>query len=194
MGMFDTIQCKYKLPLPENPNGYIPFTSYQTKDLDQALDVYELREDGTLWRQNLVGEWKLGDPKGKSISDRLGHFETHHIDWQQTTINHSINLFGYEQTDGLYDYVIEYDVKFTNGVVTDVQLIRFETRDNTERKRRDETFIRECKMRRDFEKTIRYKFIYTYWNIALRFTLRNTSKLLTKIRDKIQSLELKLTI
>jgi hypothetical protein len=47
MGMFDNIICQYPLPL-EGANDL----DYQTKDTpSQLMDLYEIREDGSLWFQ-----------------------------------------------------------------------------------------------------------------------------------------------
>ncbi len=45
MGMFDELQSKYPLP------GVKADTLFQTKSLDCRMDLYEIREDGTLWRE-----------------------------------------------------------------------------------------------------------------------------------------------
>lgn len=65
MGMFDDLRCKFPLPLPEFQNN-----SFQTKDTPaQFLDQYEIREDGTLWREaydiedhSELGKWKAANP------------------------------------------------------------------------------------------------------------------------------------
>lgn len=45
MGMYDTIRCRYPLPVAGTND-----IEYQTKDtLAQFMDHYEIREDGTLW-------------------------------------------------------------------------------------------------------------------------------------------------
>lgn len=47
MGMFDDIRCRYPLPV-DGANEL----DYQTKDTpEQNLDLYEIREDGTLWHE-----------------------------------------------------------------------------------------------------------------------------------------------
>ena len=70
MGMFDEIVCKYHLPLPEDTKGFRPY-GFQTKDLDNALDCYEIREDGTLWLRECEREYTDGNPKGKTWSRSL---------------------------------------------------------------------------------------------------------------------------
>lgn len=45
MGLFDRIRCKYSLPVPEAQDE-----CFQTKDLENLLTDFTIREDGTLWR------------------------------------------------------------------------------------------------------------------------------------------------
>jgi hypothetical protein len=70
MGMFDDVVCKYPLPLPEDPKGYCN-DKYQTKDFDNAMDVYEIREDGTLWLRCAEYEYADGNPNAKSLIEKL---------------------------------------------------------------------------------------------------------------------------
>jgi hypothetical protein len=46
MGMFDTLRCSYPLPLAGAND-----LEYQTKSLNCQMERYELRADGTLWRE-----------------------------------------------------------------------------------------------------------------------------------------------
>ena len=47
MGMFDEVLCRYPLGCPE-----VQECLFQSKDTPaQFLDLYEIREDGTLWHQ-----------------------------------------------------------------------------------------------------------------------------------------------
>ena len=60
MGLFDTIICKTALPIPKD-RGELSDTNwmteeFQTKDLDAAMRVYEIREDGTLW-EKVKSKW-----------------------------------------------------------------------------------------------------------------------------------------
>jgi hypothetical protein len=48
LGVYDTVRCRYPLPI-EGAND----REYQTRDTArQSLDLYEIREDGTLWRED----------------------------------------------------------------------------------------------------------------------------------------------
>jgi hypothetical protein len=46
MGMFDYLACKHQLPMKDAATR-----QFQTKDLECMMDNYEIREDGTLWRE-----------------------------------------------------------------------------------------------------------------------------------------------
>lgn len=47
MGMFDCVRCRYSLPL-----GGVQDLVYQTKDTPaQFMELYEIREDGSLWHE-----------------------------------------------------------------------------------------------------------------------------------------------
>ena len=52
MGMFDSIQCNYPLPLPLEVIDIMPDLydqEFQTKDLENLLDHYDLNHDGVLY-------------------------------------------------------------------------------------------------------------------------------------------------
>ncbi len=40
MGMYDSIECKCFLPMPDEPKGYTGSHGFQTKDFDCSLDIY----------------------------------------------------------------------------------------------------------------------------------------------------------
>lgn len=54
MGMYDRLTCAYPIPLHPDIAELVDTTKmdFQTKDLECDLDDYEIREDGTLWRQD----------------------------------------------------------------------------------------------------------------------------------------------
>ncbi len=76
MGMFDDIRCKYPLPI-DGANGL----DYQTKDTEsQYCDLYEIREDGTLWHEDYdmedqsdAAKWKKENP-GKEVPEHIDSF------------------------------------------------------------------------------------------------------------------------
>jgi len=57
VGMFDNLRCRYPLPVEDWQRPLVEGKTFQTKDTpDQDLDLYEIREDGTLWRRE-DDEW-----------------------------------------------------------------------------------------------------------------------------------------
>jgi hypothetical protein len=97
--MFDYLRCKYPLPPIDglNPNEL----TYQSKDTPaQWCDLYEIREDGTLWHQaydtedrSEQGKWKAEHP-GEEVPESLKNFES--IIGCMTSVNHR-----WEQVTGL---------------------------------------------------------------------------------------------
>lgn len=71
MGVFDYITSKYPLPA-EGANA----ETYQTKSLDRDMGMYEIREDGTLWRRTFLSEderfFLSGSPRWVQAVDFTG--------------------------------------------------------------------------------------------------------------------------
>ena len=66
MGMFDTIKCEYKLPLPEDLQECDSLAwdeiEFQSKSLGEpifgaSLDTYTITEDGQLYLDKINREW-----------------------------------------------------------------------------------------------------------------------------------------
>ena len=134
MGMFDDIVCKYPLPFPEDTKGYIP-NGFQTKDLDCGLDSYEIREDGTLWLRECEREHIEGDPNGKTFSEKFGVVKEIKHWWTHVKTTTTIRMYDYQNNDGgVYDYWVEFEIVFIDGVIDKIKLIKFEINDNTKRK------------------------------------------------------------
>ena len=67
MGMYDELRCKYPLPV-KGANDLL----YQTKDTpSQFIDLYEIRADGTVWRQNYDIKDR-SDPKAEGLERIIG--------------------------------------------------------------------------------------------------------------------------
>jgi hypothetical protein len=131
MGMFDSIRFENSsmLPKPENFELDLEKLDFQTKSLENALYVYEISEDKFLYKKDeLFRENPTNEPVKK-----------HKVDF------HGIINFGaYESTD-LIDYSIEYEAKFTDGVLQNVKLLEYKTYDHESKKKQREQFIEEYK-------------------------------------------------
>lgn len=78
MGMFDDIRVL--LPLP----GGSTTTEFQTKSLSNFLEQYEIREDGTLWREDYDTE-DHSDPNAKGLLRFAGMMARVNQRWVQVT-------------------------------------------------------------------------------------------------------------
>lgn len=194
MGLYDDIKSKYLLPKPENPKGYIGSNSFQTKDLGSSMDLYEILEDGTIWKEKRSGEWVQGNPKSKSFSGKLGYFKTTAITWEQVFLSDTINIYDYQNTDGEFDYSIEYSITFRKGIIKDVSIFEFDAIPNTERKEKEKQRKQEMKERMLFEATLKYKILYRPWNKLIRFLFLKTHNTCNFVSSNLFKVERKLII
>ncbi len=178
MGMYDDIVCKYPLPLPEDTKGFHP-CGFQTKDLENALDCYEIREDGTLWLRECEREYTEGNPKGKTWSEKIGLVKETKVWWTHVKLTKTINMYTYQHGEGEYDYWVEFVIEFVDGVINKITLLKFNATDNVERKENDRQFIEGLKRRMKFEKTLFYRFVGNPYNKVTRFVIRQINKLAT---------------
>lgn len=195
MGMYDSIECEYPLPMPDDPKGYTGSYGFQTKDLENSLDIYIIDKDGQLFVERRETEWVGGDPNGKSFLEKSGHLRT--IKTWLETVNRTCTIQFYDylssnKTD--YDYWIVYNAVFIEGKITDVKLTTFEARPNSERKEKDEAFKMKLKLRHEFIQTWRYKYIYKPYNTIIKAVVRGSTKCLTKLKMLIFKLESKMLI
>jgi hypothetical protein len=80
MGMFDNIKCLYPLPI-EGLGEEV----FQTKSTPvQFMDMYEIREDGTLWHEKYDIEDK-SDPTKKGFARYYGCMTRVNNRWEQIT-------------------------------------------------------------------------------------------------------------
>ena len=168
MGMYDDIVCKYPLPLPEDTKGFHPY-GFQTKDLDNALDCYEIREDGTLWLRECEREYTDGNPKGKTWSEKIGIVKETKVWWTHVKLTKTINMYTYQHGEGEYDYWVEFVIEFVDGVINKITLLKFDATDNVERKENDRQFIEGLKRRKEFESTLFFKLIGKPFNKTIWF-------------------------
>lgn len=127
MGMFDDLRCKYPLPLA-GANDLV----YQTKDTDaQFLDMYEIREDGTLWHEvydiedhSERGEWKKQNPgqdPPEGLETFMGCMARVNKQWKQVVFTGEIRF--YISTGKDHSGWIEWSAYFVNGHLLELHLI-----------------------------------------------------------------------
>lgn len=187
--MYDSVEVLRELPMPENPLGYIPSQGFQTKDLDNLLSLYQIRENGELYLQKNKTKWIEGDPNSKSIMGKMGHAEVIDSWWERCWHHGEICIYDYKQTEGDYDYWIEYKITYSKGELTDVELLKFEATPNERRKKSDEEFYKRLQACAEFRKSIKYRYFFKYTNYCVRAIFRVFKKVITFASSKIHRVE-----
>lgn len=137
MGMFDSIECNYPLPLPLEVVDVLPDPydqEFQTKDLENLLDLYYLNEDGVLYWRKRKYEWKDDDS-----AFLKGYMDVIEEEIVPTDFHGVLNFYCYEtihedeNSDKAKDITIDYLAKFTNGKLENIEVLSYEVRDATVR-------------------------------------------------------------
>ena len=122
MGMFDEIRCLYPLPL-EGANA----RTYQTKDTPaQFTDLYEIREDGTLWHEAYDLE-DQSDPNATGIERIFGMCARVNERWEPVDFTGEIRFYDFRASDPLDSSKdegwIEWSAYLEHGKVVRLNLI-----------------------------------------------------------------------
>ena len=137
MGMFDSIECNYPLPLPLEVIDILPDIynqEFQTKDLENLLDLYYLNEDGVLYWRKRKYEWKDDDD-----AFLKGYMDVVKEEVVPTDFHGVLNFYCYEtveedlKNNKAKDITIDYLAKFTNGKLENIEVLSYEVRDATVR-------------------------------------------------------------
>lgn len=113
MGMFDDIEVK--VPLPSLPKGHD--RRFQTKSMDCALLQYEVRKDGTLWREEFDIEDR-SDSTAEGLDRIRGMMTRVHKRWVRD--NHTGEVEFHDFTDGTW---FSYRAWFRDGGLRDLVLV-----------------------------------------------------------------------
>lgn len=188
--MYDTIICEYPLPVPSDPKGYCGSKDFQTKDLDSALDLYEIDKNGQLFLQRSEGEWVEGDKNATTFSGKMGYFKTTKRWKEELALTATINFYDYQHSQNTnYDYFIEYKAVFIDGKISSVEIFNFESRDNAERKKRDFEFNKKLNDWYEFTKTRRYKYLLRPYSSCVKFVFRKISNALKFLQSNLYKVE-----
>lgn len=186
--MFDSIQCNYPLPLPLEVVDIFPDPydqEFQTKDLENLLDLYYLNEDGTLYWRKRQYEWIDDDN-----AFLKGYMDVVDEEIIPTNYHGVLNFYCYEtvhedeSSDKAKDISIDYLAKFTNGKIENIEVLSYEITDATVR-------IIELKntMKKHEERRKRWYNKYIFYTKTWRFIknkiILDPIDLLRKSLDKI---------
>ena len=147
MGMFDTIAVSDALPtnaemdeLGLNKRDWV----LQTKAFDCAMDWYVLQNNQIYIKKWKTEKWIDGDPNGKSVMDRIGHLHRDGEYLDPIKFTGQISMYDYRQNVAdKWDCWCEWMVTAVDGQVKEIFLKEFRKTDNTERKARQEEFMRK---------------------------------------------------
>ena len=183
MGLYDTVECKYPLPMPDKPQGYLGSTYFQTKDLDCCLGHYEIQEDGSLWIEKRETEFIKGDEKSKNLLDKIGKIVTKKVWIEPDYFHGTIEMYDYRDYDNNkdFDYFICYEIQFDKGTIKNIRLLNFEAAPNQKRKEKDKIFNEKLRKDYEFRQTKKYKYIYAPYNKAVRYIFRKVYNISNKI-------------
>lgn len=186
--MFDSIQCNYPLPLPSEVSDYLPDIyeqEFQTKDLENLLGNYILTEDGELLE--IRKKYKWVDDESSFIK---GHMEVIKEEIVPTNFHGMLNFYCYEtvyEDDSLNkskDISIDYLAKFTNGILSNIELLTYEITDSTDRILNLKNIMEENArlQKRWYNK---YIFNTKYWKFFKWHVIIATLNFIKKICDKL---------
>jgi hypothetical protein len=113
MGMFDEIRCKAKLPR-EGCGGLL----FQTKDTpEQWLDMYEIREDGSLWHERYDIE-DHSDPDAEDPLSRLcGSMTRVGKEWERCEMTGEVRFYTHTDKADIRGSWVEFSAYFVHGLL-----------------------------------------------------------------------------
>jgi hypothetical protein len=194
MGMFDSIQCNYPLPLPLEVIDIFPDPydqEFQTKDLESLLDNYILNENGELLWIKKEYAWKDDDS-----SFLKGYMEVVKEEIVPSNFHGVLNFYCYEtihedeSSDKAKDISIDYLAKFTNGKLENIEVLSYEIIDATVRIIDLKNTMRKHEKQRNLWYN-KYIFNTKYWRFIKNNIILKPIDLLRKGLDKVYWLGVK---
>ena len=172
MGTYDTIICKMALPLPDLKSMEDLFTihfaeiktwDFQTKDLEKNSQVYEIRDDGTLWVEKHNEDWRPGQPE--TTLGGLGYFNRTLTWWEPVPHTGTVRIYG----DGIVndnlenDYMFEYTCQLLAGKVESIAISDLTVIANAKRKTKEKVYNERMKLTNEFRKTWFFVMFYKHY-------------------------------
>jgi hypothetical protein len=188
IGMFDSIQCNYPLPLPLEIVDHLPNIydlEFQTKDFDNLLDEYILNEDGTLSLIKKQYQWKDDDN-----AFLKGYMDIVSEEIVSSSFHGVVNFYCYEtveedlEKNKAKDITIDYLAKFTDGKIDFIEVLSYEIIDTTVRTIELKNLIkkREEEAKRWYNK---YIFNTKFWRFFKWTIIIAPINLIKKVCDKL---------
>ena len=209
--MFDTIYVKKKLPLTKELkalNINWEELDFQTKDLENLLDHYEITKSGKLKHLWQKREWKDDDS-----AFLKGYFEVVEEEWRDVDFHGTINFYtshcdndkhnwdwisddpeqmtwdDIELIQG-YDWWFEFEAYFTKGKLDDIKLIKVTKDPISERIKNNKLWAekRAVENKKLSRQVVNFLRQFGWYRTSIRYTIRGTNSLhnaLTKVLYKL---------
>lgn len=157
MGMFDYINVENKviLPLPLDFNMDLKTFEFQTKSLDRGMFLYTIANDNFLYQENHIEPVDNSNSIEKAARKKV---DFHGV----------INFGAYHITD-LVSYSLEYEAKFTDGVLQNIKLLSF---DKYEHKSRSESMRELLSKAKKRQSSLSYKIVILLQKLLLVYPLK----------------------
>lgn len=203
MGMFDSLTVKKKLPLTKELKALdIKWDEevFQTKDLDNYLDNYEITKSGKLKHLWQKREWKEDD--SSFLKGYLGVVEE---EWREVDFHGTINFYtGYctnitkhqdlfDDEDQLTfedielipgdDWWFEFEAYFTKGKLDEIKLIKAEKTPVKERIHNSKVWAmkRAEENKKLSRRVVNFMRKFSWYRVSVRYTLRFINWLHSKL-------------
>jgi len=203
MGMFDSLTVKKKLPLTKELkalNVKWDEEVFQTKDLDNYMDNYEITKSGKLKHLWQKREWKEDD--SSFLKGYLGVVEE---EWKDVDFHGTINFYTthctndtkhwdyFDDVDQLSfddielipgdDWWFEFEASFTKGKLDEIKLIKAEKRPVKERIYSNKVWAikRAEESKKLSRRIVSFLRKFSWYRVSIRYTLRFVNWLHSKL-------------
>ena len=194
MGMFDNLFVKKKLPLTKELKALDvnwEEVDFQTKDLENALDTYEITKSGKLrhlWQERA---WKDDDD-----SFLKGYFEVVKEEWRDVDFHGTINFYAsyctndtkhwdyFDDVDQLAfddielipgdDWWFEFEAYFTKGKLDEIKLIKADKTPVKERIYNNKVWAmkRAEENKKLGRRVVNFLRKFSWYRVLIRYTIR----------------------
>jgi len=157
MGMFDYIAIEDKsiLPVPENFTLDLETFEFQTKSLERTLCLYTIGKDNLLYQENHIEPTENSTTIEKAARKKVDF--------------HGVINFGTYHITDLVSYSIEYEAKFTDGVLQSIKLLSFNKYEHKSRSESMRELLGKAKKR---QSSLSYKTVILLQDLLIVYPLK----------------------
>jgi len=137
MGMFDEIEVKKDLPIPEEIKNFCDWKKhrFQTKDLENCMSLYYINEYDELVEKRTEREYIPYSPEERKTLKRKPWDLWKEVIEGETTYHNTnhhgvINFYTYEHLNEKEDFNLEFNAYFVYGKLDKITLLEFSKCEN----------------------------------------------------------------